>query len=131
MVSTDPLSDMLTRIRNASAVQKESVTMPHSKLKEAVARLLSANNFIGAVDVSDGAIGKQLTIAVNNKQGVTAITEITRLSKPGRRLYTNADAIPAVKGGRGIVIVSTSQGIMTGQQAKKQRLGGELLCKVY
>ncbi len=131
MVSTDPLSDMLTRIRNASAVQKESVTMPHSKLKEAVARLLSDNNFVGTVSVADGVIGKQLVIGVNNKQGATAITEIARLSKPGRRLYANADAIPSVKGGRGIVIISTSQGIMTGKQARQQRLGGELLCQVY
>jgi small subunit ribosomal protein S8 len=131
MVSTDPLSDMLTRIRNASAVQKESVSMPHSKLKEAVARLLSKNNFVGAVSVEQGTVGKQLVIAVANSKGQLAITEVARLSKPGRRLYANADAIPTVKGGRGIVIISTSQGVMTGHQAKKQRLGGELLCQVF
>ena len=131
MVSTDPLADMLTRIRNAAAVQKESVSMPHSKLKEAVARLLSANNFVGNVDVTAGTIGKQLVIAVANTKGQLAITEIARLSKPGRRLYANADAIPSVKGGRGIVIISTSSGVMTGADAKKQRLGGELLCQVF
>ena len=131
MVSTDPLSDMLTRIRNAAAVNKTSVTMPHSKLKEAVAKLLSENNFVGKVDVTGSDIGKQLVIAVQTKNGQSPITEVTRLSKPGRRLYANADAIPSVKGGRGIVIISTSQGVMTGKDAKKQRLGGELLCQVY
>ena len=105
--------------------------MPHSKLKEAVARLLSANNFVGNVDVTAGTIGKQLVIAVANTKGQLAITEIARLSKPGRRLYANADAIPSVKGGRGIVIISTSSGVMTGADAKKQRLGGELLCQVF
>ena len=131
MVSTDPISDMLTRIRNASAVQKESVSMPHSKLKEAVAKLLSANNFVGSVSVDEGVTGKQLVITIANSKGQAAITEVARLSKPGRRLYANADAIPSVKGGRGIVIVSTSKGIMTGAEAKKQRLGGELMCQVF
>ena len=130
MVSTDPIADMLTRIRNAADVRKEQVSMPHSKVKEAVARILEAHNFVGKVSVEDATVGKQLTIAVNNGSSAF-ITEISRLSKPGRRMYVGADAIPTVKGGRGIVVISTSKGIMTGADAKKQRLGGELICQVY
>ena len=127
MVSTDPIADMLTRVRNAALVNKDSVTLPHSKVKEAVAKILSDHKFIGAVSVAEGAMGKQLVLDLN---GVN-VTEIKRLSKPGRRMYTAADAIPTVKGGRGIVVISTSKGIMTGSDAKKQRLGGELICQVY
>ena len=126
----DTISDMLTRVRNGAIVRKESVAMPHSKVKEAVARILSAHRFVGKVDVTDGVTGKQLVIALNTS-GNAYITEVTRLSKPGRRLYATADSIPTVKGGRGIVVISTSKGIMTGSDAKKQRLGGELICKVY
>ncbi len=131
MVSTDPISDMLTRVRNGAVVRKESVSMPHSKVKEAVARILSSHKFVGKVDVSQGATNKQLTIELNTSAGSAYITEVKRLSKPGRRMYTSADSIPTVKGGRGIVVVSTSKGIMTGAEAKKQRLGGELICQVY
>ncbi len=131
MVSTDPIADMLTRIRNAAAVNKDAVSMPHSKLKEAVAKILSSNNFVGAVSVNDEGIVKQLVIDLARSNGRQSITEVTRMSKPGRRLYSNADSIPTYKGGRGIVIISTSKGIMTGQEAKKQRLGGELICQIY
>jgi len=132
MVSTDPLADMLTRIRNAAMVNKESISMPHSKLKEAVARILNAHNYVGDVSVgADEGFGKQLVIVLSKTGAHSVITEINRLSKPGRRLYTSADAIPSYKNGRGIVIVSTSKGVMTGQEAKKQRLGGELICQVY
>lgn len=130
MVSTDPIADMLTRVRNGADVRKESVSMPHSNVKEAVARILSKHKFVGAVDVADGATGKQLVINLQTS-GSAYITEVKRLSKPGRRLYVNADAIPTVKGGRGIIVISTSKGIMTGGDAKKQRLGGELICQVY
>lgn len=127
MVSTDPIADMLTRVRNAVLVNKDSVTLPHSNVKEAVAKILAAHKFIGSVEVAQGISGKQLVLGVNGAQ----VTEIKRLSKPGRRMYTTADAIPTVKGGRGVVVISTSKGIMTGNDAKKQRLGGELICQVY
>lgn len=130
MVSTDPISDMLTRVRNGAQVNKESVSMPHSKVKEAVAKILSDHHFVGKVSVNEGVSGKQLVIDLNTS-GKTYITEVARLSKPGRRMYVGADAIPTVKGGRGIVVISTSKGIMTGADAKKQRLGGELICQVY
>lgn len=131
MVSTDPISDMLTRIRNAIAVHKHEVSMPYSKIKQNVAELLKANNFIDGVDVNGEGIEKKLVVTINNQDTNARITEIQRLSRPGRRLYTSVDKIPNVKRGRGIVIVSTSKGLMTGDDAKKTRIGGELICKVY
>jgi|ERR1039458_1560671 small subunit ribosomal protein S8 len=129
--TTDPISDMLTRIRNAIAVRKIEVSLPHSKVKESVARLLKESNFIDSVDVKDAEVGKTLTVRLNDEQASARITEIVRLSKPGRRHYVNAREIPIVKRGRGLVIISTSKGVMTGDQAKVQNIGGELICKVY
>ncbi len=132
MVSTDPVADMLTRIRNAIAVRKSEVTMPHSNIKEAVAKLLKSSNFIDGVYVDGDKPGfKQLKLTLNSENSNARITEIARLSTPGRRLYSTAAEIPVVKRGRGIVIVSTSKGVMTGDEAKTKRLGGELICKVY
>ncbi len=131
-VSTDPIADMLTRIRNALAVRKHEVLMPHSKLKEAVAKLLKDNNFIDDVVVEGETSGfKSLRLVINREGSNARITEIARLSTPGRRLYSSAAEIPTVKRGRGIVIVSTSKGVMLGAEAKTKRLGGELICKVY
>jgi small subunit ribosomal protein S8 len=131
IVSTDPIADMLTRIRNAINVRKNEVSMPHSKVKEAVANLLKKSGFVNSVKVSDLTVGKSLTITINGENENSRITEIVRLSKPGRRYYAGAAEIPIVKRGRGVVIVSTSKGLMTGQDAKKQGVGGELICKVY
>lgn len=131
IVSTDPIADMLTRIRNAINVRKSEVSMPHSKVKQAVAELLKDSGFVSGVAVSDAKIGKSLTIVINEEHENARITEIVRLSKPGRRHYSGSKEIPVVKRGRGIVIVSTSKGMMTGAEAKKQGLGGELICKVY
>lgn len=129
--TTDPIADMLTRIRNAIAVRKTEVSLPHSNIKESVARLLQKSNFIDDVSVSDAPVGKTLTLRINNDDSNARITEIVRLSKPGRRYYVNVREIPVVKRGRGLVILSTSRGIMTGDQAKTERIGGELICKVY
>ncbi|HSX46899.1 MAG TPA: 30S ribosomal protein S8 [Patescibacteria group bacterium] len=131
VVSTDPIADMLARIRNALAVRKTEINLPHSKSKESIAHLLKENGYIDEVKTIDASIGKTLTLTLNSDEGNARITEIVRLSKPGRRLYTSADKMPVVKQGRGIVIVSTSKGIMTGYDARKQRVGGELICKVY
>lgn len=130
-VSTDPIADMLTRIRNANAVRRHQISLPHSKLKESVARLLAKNGFVLEVAVADAAVGKQLIIDVSNPQSNSKITEVKRLSTPGRRMYVNSGEIPQVKNGRGIVIISTSKGVMTGKEAKAQGVGGELLCSVY
>jgi len=131
ITSTDPIADMLSRVRNAIAVRKHAVSMPHSNVKESVARLLQSNNFIDKVDVEDAPVGKTLVLTINSPLSNARITEIARLSKPGRRHYVGADKIPAVKRGRGIVIISTSKGMMTGNEAKRQGIGGELICKVY
>ncbi len=131
MVSTDPISDMLTRIRNAIAVNKREVAMPHSTIKQHVAEILRSSGFIDHVAAAGEGIDKKLQIVINNDQSNARITEIVRLSRPGRRMYARADKIPTVKRGRGIVIISTSKGLMTGDQAKKTPIGGELICKVY
>ncbi|HEX5744144.1 MAG TPA: 30S ribosomal protein S8 [Candidatus Saccharimonadales bacterium] len=128
--TTDPIADMLTRIRNAIAVRKAEVSLPHSRLKESVARLLQENGFVDEVSVNDATVGKTLKVKINGS-GNARITEIVRMSKPGRRHYVNAKEIPVVKRGRGLVIISTSRGIMTGERARTEHVGGELICKVY
>lgn len=132
IITTDPIADMLSRIRNAISVGKSEVSMPHSGVKERVAKILSQNGFIKEVGTDKDALGrKQLVITINTEDTPAQITEIERLSKPGRRLYVKSDDIPMVRRGRGIVVISTSKGMMTGQEAKTKRLGGELICKVY
>lgn len=131
MLSTDPVADMLTRIRNAALAGKTQVNLPHSKLKETIAKELKKANYLADVKVSGEGVTKTLEITVNEPGTNATFTEITRVSKPGRRVYAGANEIPRVKNGRGIVLVSTSKGIMTGQAARRARLGGELICKVY
>lgn len=131
LVSTDPIADMLTRVRNAVAVNKTQVSMPHSKLKETVAKILADNDFLSGVQVGEENGRKTLTIQINSEDEAARITEISRLSRPGRRMYVKAAAIPTVRRGRGLVVISTSKGIMTGKQAANQKLGGELICEVY
>jgi small subunit ribosomal protein S8 len=131
MTSTDPIADMLTRIRNAINVRKNVVSLPHSNVKESVAKLLQSSNFIDAVKVEGEGTTKALVITINAEHTNARITEIERLSKPGRRYYVRSQEIPTVKRGRGVVIVSTSKGMMTGDAAKQAGVGGELICKVY
>lgn len=131
ITSTDPISDMLTRIRNAILVRKNVVRMPHSNVKESVANLLVQTHFVDSVAVEDATVGKTLVVTINAEHANARITEIARISKPGRRYYVRAGEIPVVKRGRGIVIVSTSKGMMTGNEAKKQGVGGEIVCRVY
>lgn len=131
VTTTDPIADMLTRIRNAIAVGKHEISLPHSKIKENVAISLRNNGFLTDVSTADLGVGKQLHIVINAEGENAKITEIKRLSKPGRRSYTNAREIPVIKRGRGILIISTSKGLMTGAEAKAQGVGGELICQVY
>ncbi|HSX32874.1 MAG TPA: 30S ribosomal protein S8 [Candidatus Saccharimonadales bacterium] len=133
MTSTDPIADMLTRIRNAIGVRKREVSMPHSKIKQSVAELLKTSGFVSDVRVLDAAegMGKSLLITIHGEDENARITEIVRMSRPGRREYAASKDIPVVKRGRGVVIISTSKGLMTGAEAKKQQIGGELICKVY
>ena len=128
MVSTDPIADMLTRIRNAQAVHKEEVSMPHSSVKESVAKILKSNGYISSIDVKKDGFRKEMTIVLTE---IGTINEIKRVSKPGRRVYAKVKDIPTIKQGRGIVILSTSKGVMAGSDAKKQQLGGEIICQVY
>ncbi len=105
--------------------------MPHSKVKHSVAKLLKESGFLDEVAVTDALVGKSLKIVINNPEQNANITEIVRLSKPGRRVYYASQDIPTIKSGRGIVIISTSKGMMLGDKAKKLGIGGELICKVY
>jgi small subunit ribosomal protein S8 len=131
MQSTDPIADLLSRIRNAIAVGKSDIVVPSSKLKATVAEQLKKAGYLSAVKVVEASPRPNLVITINDADEAVKITEIQRVSKPGQRVYARADEIPRVKNGRGIVLVSTSKGVMTGDQAKKARLGGEVLCKVY
>jgi small subunit ribosomal protein S8 len=131
MVSTDPIADMLARIRNAIAVHKHEVRVPHSKVKESVAQLLKQRTFLDDVKVETEGGRRTLVLSINHPDSNARITEIVRLSKPGRRSYAGVADIPVIKRGRGLVIVSTSKGMMTGDDARSQHLGGELICKVY
>ena len=129
---TDPIADMLTRIRNAIMVRHDSVQVPASKLKLAIAKILKDEGFIAGYEVVKGKphrmIKVQLRYLDNNKP---AISGLKRISKPGLRLYVHKREIPRVYGGLGIAIISTSQGLKTGQQAWHQKAGGELLCYVW
>lgn len=131
MQSTDPVADLLTRIRNAIAVGKTDIVVPSSKLKVTIAEQLKKAGYLSAVKVVDATPRDNLVITISDESNPVKITEIHRISKPGQRVYAKAAEIPRIKSGRGIVLVSTSQGVMTGDQAKKARLGGEVLCKVY
>ena len=131
MVSTDPIADMLTRIRNAIAVNKRQIILPHSNIKEKVAEVLVKDGFLSKVESNGEGGFKSLVVTINEEGTNPTITDIKRLSKPGRRLYAASKEIPRVKYGRGIVVISTSKGIMTGTEAKQAGLGGELICQVY
>jgi small subunit ribosomal protein S8 len=131
VILSDPIADMLTRIRNGIAVHASIVQMPHSDLKETVARILANNGFIDKVETNEDGLRKTLLITINDETSSAKITEIKRLSRPGRRMYVKSPAVPTVKRGRGLVVISTSAGVMTGAEAKSKNLGGELICEVY
>lgn len=129
--STDPVADLLTRIRNAVAVGKTEIRVPVSKIKKVVAEQLARYGYVTKVTVEDGKPRGTLVITINETNTTSKIHHIKRISKPGRRVYVAANDIPRVKNGRGILLVSTSKGVLAGHEAKKQRLGGELLLEVY
>lgn len=129
--STDQVADLLTRIRNAVNVGKNEILVPTSKLKAGVVEVLKKNGFIANFEVQDGKPRGILKIVINEPGTNAKINEIVKVSKPGRRVYSSAEDLPTVKSGRGMIIVSTSKGLMTGREAKKNRLGGEILVKVW
>lgn len=132
MSMTDPIADMLTRIRNGQMAEKQTVSMPGSKQKTAIARILKEEGFIAGYEESEGEGGKQtLTVELKYFNGEPVITELQRASRPGLRQYAKADDIPKVLNGLGVVILTTSKGLMTDRQARAENIGGELLCTVY
>ena len=126
---TDPIADMLTRIRNAQAVNKKNVNIPASKIKSAISQVLLDEGYIDAIDLSQNK--RTITLGLKYYQNKAVIDSISRVSRPGLRVYASKDKMPSVIGGMGIVVVSTSKGVMTGQQANKDQVGGEVLCQVY
>ncbi len=132
MSMTDPIADMLTRIRNAQMVAHPSVEMPSSKLKVQLAKLLKEEGFITDYSVKDSGNFKVLEITLKyDEKNKPIITKLERVSKPGLRSYSKAKNLPKVLGGMGIAIVSTSKGLLTDRKARKENVGGEVLCYIY
>lgn len=127
----DSIGDMLVQIKNAYMAGKPVVVLPHAKLKEAVARILMEEGYLSSVAASGEGVKKMLELTLRYHGATPALTDLKRKSKPGLRVYVGAHAIPTVVGGMGVAILSTPQGIMTGKQAKKNHIGGELLCEVW
>jgi len=130
MSMQDPLADMLTRIRNAQQVGKPNVTMPSSKLKANVAKVLQEEGYVEGFSVSEGA-KPDLTIELKYFEGKPVIAELDRVSRPGLRSYAGKGALPSVRAGLGVAIVSTSKGVMTDRAARAAGVGGEVLCTVF
>ena len=130
MSMTDPISDMLTRIRNGQKARKVSVTMPSSGLKLAVAQVLVEEGYVDGVATDDEGAKPTLTVTLRYHEGVPVIERLERASRPGLRYYSSASDLPKVQGGLGIAIVSTSKGVMSDRQARAQGHGGEVLCLV-
>ena len=129
---TDPIADMLTRIRNASAARHKELTLPSSRVKREIARILTDEGFIESYDLATEGIQEMLSLRLKYVEGRTpVVTGLKRISKPGLRVYARKTEIPRVLGGLGLAILSTSHGIMTGSDARKQNLGGEVLCYVW
>lgn len=129
---TDPIADMLTRIRNAVQAGHLTVTMPSSKVKEAVAGILAAEGFIEGFDVEPKGPAREMTIQLKyGPRREKIISGLRRVSKPGRRVYRKAGELPRSNGGLGVVLVSTSQGILPDREARRRQLGGEIVCEVW
>ena len=128
---TDPITDLLNQIRNAQAVGKTEVLIPTSKIKKEIANLLAKEGFVG--EIKNGMKGKikALKITLKYENDLPAVSGLKRVSKPGQRIYEGYDEIKRVRGGYGISIVSTSKGLMTNKEARKQKLGGEVICQVW
>ena len=132
MTMTDPIADMLTRLRNANSAYHDEVAMPYSKLKSRIAEILQAEGYIAGWKVADAEVGKTLTIDLKfgpNRE--RSIAGVRRVSKPGLRVYAKSTNLPRVLGGLGVAIISTSSGLLTDKQANKQGVGGEVLAYVW
>ena len=132
MTVTDPIADMLTRIRNATAVGHERVTMPSSKMKVGIAQILVDEGYIDRFEVSDEGHRSELELILRYGDRRRPVIEgLKRVSRPGHRVYRGSREIPRVQGGLGVVVVSTSQGLLPDREARKRRLGGEIVCEVW
>ncbi|SDS81920.1 30S ribosomal protein S8 [Paraoerskovia marina] len=132
MTMTDPIADMLTRLRNANSAGHDTVTMPFSKLKSHIAEILQAEGYIAGWNVEDARVGKSLTLELKfgpNRE--RALVGVRRVSKPGLRVYAKSTKLPTVRGGLGVAILSTSSGLLTDQQATEKGVGGEVLAYVW
>ena len=129
---TDPIADMLTRIRNANQALHPVATMPSSKLKAEIARILTEEGYVDSYNVDEARVGKALTVRLRYQNGRDRVLNgIRRVSKPGSRVYKGANDIPRVAGGIGVAIVSTSEGLLTDREARRRNVGGEVLCEVW
>jgi len=134
---SDPISDMLTRMRNAVMAGHTNVAIPSSRIKQDIARILQEEGYIGSYDVVDGKVLGSKTLRIQLKyigerrERKSVITGLERISRPGRRIYTNKQEIPWVLSGMGIAILSTPKGVMTGQRARQLGVGGEVICKIW
>lgn len=128
---TDPIADMIIRVKNAFLASKASVSIPHSKLKEAVAKILEAEGYVESFEIKPTASQKTIEIKLKYIGKIPAITEVRRLSKPGRRMYATVNDIPRSLGGYGVTIISTSKGVITDKDARKMNVGGEVLCQIW
>ena len=126
---TDPIADMLTRIRNAARAGLPELELPRSRVKFEIAKILEKEGYLK--NVADDSAGRKITLTIRYDGRKAVMRDIQRLSKPGRRLYVGWQDIPRVKSGLGLTVISTSKGIMTGGEARRRRLGGELICEVY
>jgi small subunit ribosomal protein S8 len=132
MTMTDPISDMLTRIRNASSAMHDDVAIPASKIKQNIARILAEEGFVDGFEVASETGHPEIKIHLRySEERERAISGIRRISKPGRRVYRSATELPRVLGGLGVAIISTSQGVMTDKQARRAKVGGEVLAYVW
>ena len=132
MTMTDPIADMLTRLRNANAAYHETVSMPHSKLKANIAKILEEQGYIAGSAVADAEVGKTLTLTLKNgPHRERALAGVRRVSKPGLRVYAKANNLPKVLGGLGVAILSTSSGLLTDREAEKKGVGGEVVAWVW
>lgn len=129
---TDPIADMLTRIRNANQSMHPDVSMPSSKLKTEIAKILTAEGYLEGFEVTPAKAGQELTMGLRYAPGrKRVISGLRRISKPGRRVYRGSQEISRVQGGLGIAVLSTSQGVLTDRDARRRKLGGEVLCEVW
>jgi len=128
----DPIADMLTSIRNAQAARKETVSVPYSKIKMEIAKVLAKEKFIKEADHKGKKVKKTIDIVLNyNNSNQPAITSLKRVSKPSRRIYSPSSKIKKIRQGFGFQIISTPKGILTGKEARKEKIGGEVICEVY